>query len=72
MVHYSRAGAIPQLTESTLTKLDHVSLHPDVQPEYPPSNADALNTTYILTRDSRLTVVPTSQTNSLPGGYSQL
>ena len=67
MVHYSRAGAIPQLTENSITELDHVSLHPEQSLE-----SDALNTTYILTRDSRLTVVPTSQTNSLLGGYSQL
>ena len=45
MVHYSRAGAIPQLTESTITELDHVSLHPEQSLE-----SDALNTTYILTR----------------------
>ena len=67
MVHYSRGGAIPQLTESTITELDHVSLHPEQSPE-----PDALNTTYILTRDSRPTVVPASQNNSLLGGYSQL
>ena len=67
MVHYSRGRTVPQLTESTITELDHVSLHPEQSPE-----PDALNTTYILTQDGRPTVEPTSQTNSLLGGYSQL
>ena len=74
MVHYSRAGNIPQLTQSTLTELDHVSLHPDGQsPEHPPSGPGPVNTTYIVTREGRqATVVPSTQTNSLLGSYSQL
>ena len=74
MVHYSRARDIPQLTQSTLTELDHVSLHQDVQsPEHPPTGPVPVNTTYIITRDDRqATVVPNTQTNSLLGGYSQL
>ena len=70
MVQYHRARNVPQLTQSTVTELDHVSLDPNIQgPEHPPSGP--VNT-YIVTQGRQTTVVPSTQTNSLLGGYSQL